>query len=105
MSMADAQERVAAFVRQHRLEVAIQDRLLDLVSEVGELSKEVLKGTAYGRKPFVPGDDWAEEWGDVFFSLLCVANSTGVDAEKALSAVLDKYRDRLAQRGEISSGR
>jgi NTP pyrophosphatase (non-canonical NTP hydrolase) len=105
MSVSDSQKRVADFVREHGLEIALQDRMLDLVSEVGELSKEVLKGTAYGRKPFVPNGEWSEELGDVFFSLLCVANSTGVDAEQALAAVLEKYRKRMVQRGEIGSGR
>jgi NTP pyrophosphatase (non-canonical NTP hydrolase) len=78
-------------------------RLLDFVSEVGELSKEVLKATNYGRTSFRPPDGWTGELGDVFFSLICLANSTGVDLEAALDGALGKYRERLARRSGIGT--
>jgi len=53
------------FVKENGLEAPIQ-ALLDLVSEVGEVSKEVLKGTSYGLEPFQPREQWAEELADVF---------------------------------------
>lgn len=34
--------------------------------------------------------------GDVFFSLICAANATGVDLEEALRKALAKYRARIA---------
>lgn len=42
---------VARFVESNDLEISVPARLLDLVSEVGELAKEVLKATRYGREP------------------------------------------------------
>lgn len=103
MSLSPFQESVARFVEAHHLEIAIEARLLDLASEVGELAKEALKATHYGRKSFQPSAAWAGELGDVFFSLVCVANSTGVDLEEALHRVLKKYEQRLARKGDAGS--
>lgn len=99
------QQRVADFVAAHDLAAQVESRLLDLVSEVGEAAKEALKGSDYGRQTFRPTAAWAEELGDVLFSLICVANSTGVDLAAALETALAKYTRRLAQQGEAGSGR
>jgi NTP pyrophosphatase (non-canonical NTP hydrolase) len=74
------------------------------VSEVGELAKEVLKGSDYGRVPFEPPETWADELSDCFFSLVCLANSTGVDLGEGLESALAKYRDRMVRRGDAGSG-
>jgi lincosamide nucleotidyltransferase len=101
---APYQRSVAAFVAAHALEVPVSARLLDLVSEVGELAKEALKGSEYGRAPFTGTEGWAAELGDALFSLACVANSTGVNLNAALEAALAKYELRLATRGDAGSG-
>ena len=105
MDLRGLQQEVDRFVEAHQMEAAPDARLLDLVSEVGELAKEVLGGTRYGRAQFQPADTWTEELGDAFFSLLCLANSTGVDMETALSRVLRKYERRLRSAGDAGSGR
>ncbi len=66
---------VARFVEAQALEVPPAIRLLDLVSEAGEVAKELLTGTRYGREEFRPGAAWPEELADLFFALVCVANS------------------------------
>lgn len=99
------QQKVADFVDAHDLRTGAEQRLLDLVSELGELAKEALKTTAYGRRPFIPDEKWDDELADVFFSLVCLANSTAVDLEKSLDGALAKYGERLRSRGEASSGR
>jgi len=99
------QKQVADFVEKNRLEIDVAHRLLDLVSELGEVSKEILKSTAYGRMPFRPTAEWRSELGDLFFSLLCVANSTGVNLEQALSEALNKYQMRIETKQEAGSGR
>ena len=100
----DFQQTVASFVAEHGLEAPIQARLLDLLSEVGELSKEYLKSTEYGREPFDESSDgWQNELGDALFSLVCLANSTGVNLETALQRALDKYEDRLGREGDAGS--
>ena len=99
------QQAVAHFVGAHALEAPPAIRLLDLVSEAGEVAKELLAGTRYGREEFRPGAAWAEELADLFFALVCVANSTDVNLEVALDDALTRYAARLAERGDAGSGR
>ena len=97
------QDRVATFVETHDLEAPPAFRLLDLVSEVGELGKAAAESTGYGERPgdvSVPED----EVGDALFALLALAESLDVDAGEALEAALSKYERRLDERGEPSSG-
>lgn len=99
------QQRVADFVDAAGLRAGVEARTLDLVSEVGEVAKEVLKGSRYGDAPFDPPPTWPGELADAFFSLACLANATNVDLDRALDGALAKYRDRLMKRGDAGSGR
>lgn len=103
--MSTLQRIVASFVEEVGIETPVEARLLDLASEVGELSKEALEATNYGRSPFHPPDGWVGELGDALFVLGCLANSTVVDLEAALKGALGKYRERLALGGDAGSGR
>lgn len=105
MELSAAQRAVAAFVAAHRLATPVPFRLLDLTSEVGELAKEVLKATDYGRRPFESDEAWAGELADVLFAVLCLADSTGVDLDAALRRALEGYERRIALRGDAGSGR
>ena len=95
--MSTLQRTVASFVGETGIEAPIEARLLDLASEVGELSREALEATNYGLVPFRPPDGWADELGDVLFVLVCLANGTGVD--------LDTYSQRLALGDDAGSRR
>lgn len=99
------QQRVANFVETCELEASVDVRTLDLASEVGELAKEVLKGTGYGRRQFEPLQGWENELGDVLFAIVCLANTTGVDLEAALDGALHKYQERLGSKSDAGSGR
>lgn len=99
------QKQVADFVEINQLEIDVAHRTLDLVSELGEVSKEILTSTVYGRKPFRPTNEWQSELGDLLFALVCVANSTGVDLEQALLEVLKKYQKRLKSKQDAGSGK
>lgn len=103
MHRRDIQRRVADFVDRNQLEIPVEYRTLDLVSEVGELAKEVLEASRYGDEGFEPSPAWEEEMGDALFSLVCLANSTGVDLERALKGALRKYRSRMDTDGNPSS--
>ncbi|MDR7520280.1 MAG: MazG nucleotide pyrophosphohydrolase domain-containing protein [Armatimonadota bacterium] len=105
MELREAQRVVARFVEAQGLEGSLEVRLLDLASEVGELARESLTGTRYGRGPFQPSAAWADEVGDAFFALICLANASGVDLQASLEGVMAKYRRRLAERGSPGSGR
>jgi len=91
------QEKVQTFTTQYNLSSPIEHRMLDLVSEVGEVSKEVLKMSNYGREEMKYNDTFTEELGDVLYSLIGVANHFEVDLEEALHQALEKYERRLGQ--------
>lgn len=82
--------------------MSVYARSLDIVSEVGELGKEVLKGTNYGKSDFVKSDDFEMELGDVMYSILSLANECEVDASACLDKVLEKYKKRL-NKGSMGS--
>jgi NTP pyrophosphatase (non-canonical NTP hydrolase) len=103
-AVPEFQETVLEFVDDHHLEIEVPYRMLDLVSELGEVAKEVLKSSHYGITRFLPENKWENELGDLFFSLICLANSTGVNLEEALNNVLQKYEDRLIAREDAGSG-
>jgi len=99
----DEQSRVASFVAENELEAPAAYRLLDAVSELGEVSKAVCTSTAYGDVPAdvaVPED----ELGDALFALLALCVELDVDAGMALETSLSKYEDRLAETGDAGSG-
>lgn len=102
--LPEFQTRVAAFTKTHQLEHDAAARLLDLVSETGEVAKEMLKATQYGAQEFSRTDAWCDEMGDVFFALVCLANETHVDLEEALTGALEKYRARLTRDRTPASG-
>lgn len=99
------QERVREFCEQHQLSSSSSARLLDLVSEVGELAKEFLKASAYGQHEIkAKNDAMILELGDILFSLLSLANSLDINAQNALDLVLLKYEQRMREKNNISSG-
>lgn len=99
------QQRVADFVSRYQLQTGIETRLLDLLSELGELAKETLKGSRYGSQETALTPEWESELADVFFSLICLANDSGVDLDAALDAALEKYAQRIQSAGDAGSGR
>ncbi len=101
--MEDIQEKVKKFCKEKNLESTLEIRMLNLVSEVGELSKEVIKGTNYGKKDFKITENTESEIGDVFFVLITLANDLNIDLEKALEKVLEKYQKRFEVKKEIGS--
>lgn len=80
-------------------------RLLDIISELGELDKEYLKATEYGTQQIELTEDFTLEFGDVLYSLLSLANEMNIDANDALDKVLTKYQNRINSNGNLGSGR
>jgi NTP pyrophosphatase (non-canonical NTP hydrolase) len=96
--------RVSEFNAQYGLEMAPEHRLLDVESEVGELAKELLKASEYGDRVVEPTPEFEDEFGDALYALLSLADECGIDAEEALEASLEKYRERLESEGSVGSG-
>jgi NTP pyrophosphatase (non-canonical NTP hydrolase) len=74
-----------------------------LVEEVGEVAR--VMNHLYGDKPKKPTeepDDLAGELGDVFFTLVCIANAEGIDLEDQASKAIEKLtvrdKDRFAKK-------
>ncbi len=91
----DLQSKVANFVKQNNWDSPVESRVLDLVSEAGEVAKEILKITNYGKKPVVKNKNLALELGDTFYSLIVIANKFDINLEDALDLVIKKYQKRL----------
>jgi len=91
-------------VQQYGLEHPIETRFIDLASEVGELGKELLKSSNYGKNPCQSSESIVNEIGDVLFSLACIANTLDIDMAEAMSAAINKYHARFSKTGDIGSG-
>lgn len=87
----------------HKKPMPVYSRLIDIQSEIGELSKEYLKATKYGTRDFETTQDFILEFGDVLYSLLCLANETNIDSEGALDLILEKYKKRIDENGTMGS--
>ena len=73
-----------------------------LTEEVGEVAR--IMSRKYGDQSFKDGenpDALADELADVLWVLICIANQTGVDLEKALKKNLEKktLRDKKRHKG------
>lgn len=70
-----------------------------LMEEVGEVAR--IMARRYGEQSEKESDkqkDLGDELADVMFVLMCIANQTGVDLEKALKANLEKKTKRDSER-------
>lgn len=99
----DEQARVATFLTENGLHAPPTYRVLDLVSEVGELAKNVNETTDYGTTPDTASVD-RDELGDALFCLLALAEELDTDAGAALDEALEKYEQRIDESGSAGSG-
>jgi NTP pyrophosphatase (non-canonical NTP hydrolase) len=82
------------------LELRPEVRTLDLVSEVGELSKAVLKSTAYGKQDITKTANMKEELGDVYYALISLSHELDIDLDEALDECLAKMKSRIDKNNE-----
>ena len=95
MKLKELQKSVEGFCRKNNLNTSSEFRLIDLISELGELSKEFLKSSDYGKKKVLLTENMKGEFGDVLFSLIITANTLDVNLEEELNKVLEKYSGRM----------
>ncbi len=75
-----------------------------LMEEVGEVARIIAR--KYGEQSFKGGEeniDLSDEFADVFFVLICLANQTGVDLTEALGKNMDKKSKRDSERHRNNS--
>ena len=90
---------------KHKEPMPVYARLMDIQSELGELSKEYLKNSNYGVDEFSKTEDFELEFGDVLYSLLSLGIELDIDSENAVGKVLAKYQSRIDAKNNIGSGR
>lgn len=95
-----AQERVDEWIRTVGVRYYSElTNLAVLVEEVGEVAR--LMSRLYGDQSFKASDqdhELSEEFADVLFVLICLANQTGVDLTAAFEATLAKKTQRDRER-------
>lgn len=100
------QQKVKTFnlnKKVHKTPMPIYARLLNIQSELGELTKEYLANSKYGTKDFELKPEFKMEYGDVLYCLLSLGNELGIDAEKCLDATLKKLQDRMDNNQSMGS--
>ena len=67
--MPNLQQQVKDFCQTHQLDTPLEFRMLDLISELGEAAKEILKTSNYGNRKLHLRSEFSDELGDVFSHL------------------------------------
>ncbi|MFA6522150.1 MAG: MazG nucleotide pyrophosphohydrolase domain-containing protein [Patescibacteria group bacterium] len=99
MTIQELQAQIKLFTANNHLDSSPESRILDTMSELGEVAKEMLKMTDYGKQPMQFREEMKMELGDVLYSLITTANALDVNLEEALQIVIAKYETRLARGG------
>jgi NTP pyrophosphatase (non-canonical NTP hydrolase) len=108
LGLRQAQQQVDRWIRDYGVRYfAPLTNLAQLMEEVGELAR--VMNRTYGEQSSKPGEPMGQledEFADVLFVLLCLANQTGVDLTTALHANLKKKtqrdRDRHRQNPKLN---
>lgn len=100
------QEKVKKFNDErtcHKKQMPTFARILDAQSELGELAKEYLTGSKYGTQEFDLNEEFKEEYGDVLYSLLSLANELELSCEECLEISLKKLQSRINKNNSMGS--
>ena len=96
MDIKNAQEAVDVWIKQHGVRYFNElTNMAQLTEEVGEVARIIAR--RYGEQSEKESDknkDLGEELADVVFVVLCLANQTGVDLEKAFEKKLQIKTER-----------
>ncbi|HLV64111.1 nucleotide pyrophosphohydrolase [Galbibacter sp.] len=91
MDLKNAQLEVDKWIKQHGVRYFNElTNMAQLTEEVGEVARIIAR--RYGEQSEKASDkdkDLGEELADVIFVVLCLANQTGIDLQKAFDAKMD----------------
>lgn len=100
LTIQEAQEIVDKWIKENGVRYFNElTNMAILTEEVGEVARIISR--KYGEQSFKESDkniDLADEFADVLFVLICLANQTGVDLSAALEKNLEKKTIRDSQR-------
>jgi hypothetical protein len=88
---------VAASADRLGLHATAPNLVLGMMTDLGRLADEALAGTSFGRRPFRPSEAWGQRLADIAFTLINLADQTGVDLETAVHAALSRYQAGAAR--------
>ncbi|HEY9114203.1 MAG TPA: nucleotide pyrophosphohydrolase [Bacteroidales bacterium] len=96
MTINEAQQKVDEWIKSTGVRYFNElTNMAILTEEVGEVARIIAR--KYGEQSFKKSDeqfDLADEFADVLFVLICLANQTGIDLSKALENNLLKKETR-----------
>ena len=100
MTIKDSQKQIDDWIKQYGVRYFSElTNMAMLTEEVGEVARIIAR--RYGEQSEKESDknkDLGDELADVLFVLICLANQTGIDLEKALKRNLDKKTNRDSER-------
>ena len=100
MNIENAQKQVDDWIKAHGVRYFNElTNMAQLTEEVGEVARIIAR--RYGEQSEKESDknkDLGEELADVMFVVLCLANQTGIDLEKALINNINKKTKRDSTR-------
>jgi NTP pyrophosphatase (non-canonical NTP hydrolase) len=96
MTITEAQQFVDTWINKHGVRYFnVLTNMAMLTEEVGEVARVIAR--TYGEQSFKKSDKGkvlSEELADVLFVLICIANQTGTDLEKAFLKNIEKKGKR-----------
>lgn len=100
MTISEAQKTIDEWIKTYGVRYFNElTNMAILTEEVGEVARIISR--KYGEQSFKESDkkiDLADEMADVLWVLMCLANQTGVDLEKALQNNIEKKTNRDKER-------
>lgn len=82
------QTAVAQTVDRLEMHATATAILLDVQDKLGDLCREALRITSNGRRPFRPTQGWESAIAELSFTILSLADQTGIDLEQAVQKVV-----------------
>ena len=99
MTITQAQKQIDIWIKTHGVRYFSElTNMAILTEEVGEVARIISR--TYGEQSFKKSDrgKLSDELADVLFVLICLANQTGVNLDKALKENLEKKTKRDGKR-------
>jgi hypothetical protein len=93
----DLPEAVARSADAADLHAPVPALVLELQTVLGALSATVTAQTQRGRRPFRPGPDWPDRFGELAYGIYLLADQTGVDVAAAVAGQAARIQHRAEQ--------
>ena len=100
--MVNLLEEVLYFLNKNenfKMSGKMSSRMLDITSEAGELSKEILKSTNYGKsEETVITKELEGEYGDLLYSVLALGLENELNIPNILKDTIEKMERRIEEK-------